>query len=266
MEQIQVRAASLGIEFRLHAHNPSIPQRIAIVFGWLHSQHKHVSKYSNVYFEEGFHIFQMTSVGGSVMRSSPKRKERVKDLLTLVSDLFPNDPLVVIHSMSNGGMAMYLDALEMVSGDARFVGWKKWIRGVIFDSCPADCTAHSFSTAYSSWVRNPILRFIMFWLCYTFIAITSLPFEMVGVTANRLAGFSLLLEHELHKKTPILYIYSEADQLTRYQYVEDIITSHRNLGHNVLALKFQDSGHVMHLSKYPKEYKNAIIETTQKLK
>jgi len=250
----------LGAEFRIHEDlfSSSTPgQKVAVIFGWLNSQHKYLAKYSKLYYELGFHTFHMLFPGGTVMRKHPSRKQAVTNLMLLVDEMFPFAPRLVIHPMSNGGLSMYFDLLECTE-DARFARWNDLISAVILDSCPANCTARTFGRAYSEFIKNIALKWVVFVLCWCFIVITSVPYVLFGLSANKLAGFSILLTHKLHKRVPLLYIFSVADPLTEFQFVEKMIASHQQLGHNVRSIKFEKSPHVQHLIKYPQEYQRAI--------
>ena len=57
------------------------------------------------------------------------------------------------------------------------------------------------------------------------------------------------------------FVYSTSDRLTDCEKLEDLIEERKKRGIDVTTvLKFEDSDHVMHMRKHPKEYQEKIID------
>jgi hypothetical protein len=57
------------------------------------------------------------------------------------------------------------------------------------------------------------------------------------------------------------FVYSTIDHLTDSKKVDEYIEERKKRGIDVTAvLKFEDSGHVMHMRKHPKEYKEKLVD------
>jgi len=61
---------------------------------------------------------------------------------------------------------------------------------------------------------------------------------------------------------PSLYIYSKADFVTDYTYVEERMEIQRQQGTPVSSLRLEDSQHVAHLLKYKQEYTEEVLKFT----
>ena len=63
---------------------------------------------------------------------------------------------------------------------------------------------------------------------------------------------------QLFRRGVVLVIYSQADELTDAQFVEECIVRWRKRDVTVQSLPLTDSAHVTHFRAYPTEYGNAV--------
>ena len=62
-----------------------------------------------------------------------------------------------------------------------------------------------------------------------------------------------------------LFLYSNKDFYLPWKYLEkQVLLVRKQKGANFTAVKFAGSGHVTHLKKHKKKYKNAVLEFVEK--
>ena len=86
---------------------------------------------------------------------------------------------------------------------------------------------------------------------------------LTGADWSRRFGEHLLVEKGAWQtRIPHLYIYSQADFVTDYTYVEERMEIQRQQGTPVSSLRLEDSQHVAHLLKYKQEYTEEVLKFT----
>ena len=83
------------------------------------------------------------------------------------------------------------------------------------------------------------------------------------VTVHYVASSNAL--HDNPITAPSLWIYSEADPVTRVPDIETVIGKWRARGTPIEQKVFQASAHVEHYRKYPDEYKHAVTNFVHRL-
>lgn len=263
------------------------PKAIVILFSWLGGQLKHLRKYAQEYNKRGCTCIIAC---GDVTALMITYKRYLADLVNVVTheaakllrradhDGIP----LVTHSFSGGGTVLQ-EIMEQSIAKAReadaagtvhisadltqaylAVG-EAYSRGSqIFDSCPAYLHIQSGLRGVASAVQQPVLRIMIQAVFLLYIA--------VNVMLSFLSGRDFRpQEHWKHVQNQTIclrqaFVYSASDHITDHMEIDKLI-EYRQAKWNVKILaikKFDDSPHVMHFRKYPKEYVAFVDEVLQK--
>jgi hypothetical protein len=60
-----------------------------------------------------------------------------------------------------------------------------------------------------------------------------------------------------------VYIYSIADKITDSIKIDELIEERKKRGISILSFKFEDSDHVLHMKKYPKQYNDIVDQVIE---
>jgi len=137
--------------------------------------------------------------------------------------------------------------------------------GVCFDSSPAKFDVRKIATAASHAAGGGAIGTVMYGLA---VCLLSMAFALDA--AGLLGGDSIdsFYSTMLHAPPlgPELFLFSEADTLTDYAFVEEVIAARSKLGGpDIGAVKFDGSPHVGHLRAYPEQYRTAVRGWLSKL-
>jgi hypothetical protein len=231
-----------------------------LLFGWVGSNTKLLSKYADVFSKSPlvkrilhttaptYDVFINTNGLVSLARSS------LDQLL-----FHPNEP-VIIMLMSNGGVLVYLEMLKLLQKEPRRYECIKII-GTIFDSSPAYLSFDSMSRAPTEGIRNPTFRNIAYWI-FRLLILPLLFLFIFGFDAPD-RFWKTLIEDSL--PCPSLYIYSMHDLLTDSKRLDELVEARRERHlHKIFTFKIFDteekSPHVMHLLKHRERYEIAVFD------
>jgi len=177
---------------------------------------------------------------------------------------------ILFHVFSNGGCYVLLrflqyfqtrrQRLSLSSGGMGDVD----LRGLVFDSGPAQSSgwtrAQAFTEAmyfnYRPWVRRLLAGafgvVFSIWNCYraAMCWIRGLP------SPTSTHPYTALTKLDL--RCPMLFLYSKADAICKYHYIEAFMEKQRQRGVQVTQVSFKDSPHCQHGRNYPNEYNEAV--------
>jgi len=267
-----------------------------VLLGWAHGLAKHVNKYAQLYSMLGYDAIQI--LGVHEMRESPSIPKAHSALTQLqlrkesyekISEGRANKPLwcFITHSFSNGGLRIHIRMLQFLFEQKQYSNLTNCLRGAIYDSCPAAYGAANMANAVTGHMPKGCLRSICFWLCCCCVMPSAQWFSRICCCSgiNKRLKFELIKKHPLQQHIPHLYIYSEADEVTNYSFLDEFIIQHRKFaasiptvstsmplfGHDdqkelnsgpktemIDALRFTDTSHVTHYKKHPEEYTAAV--------
>ena len=130
--------------------------------------------------------------------------------------------------------------------------WK--VVGVVFDSLPSQrCPMVGARAAMASSQANVVFKYMTGLFVIVYLYSTEVLSRLWGSNTGRMYWDFM---HSEAPKWPSLYLYSRADEITNYHYVEEVITNRRRLGADVAAVFWDDSEHVSHFRKHPEAYIN----------
>ena len=129
---------------------------------------------------------------------------------------------------------------------------------VIFDSCPGRGGLEVIRRTFANAVRNPVLRRLASAFITIFYIYAILAYRLFGKKTTFLKMRTTLNKHLLlpsfSKRTPRLYLYSQADEMVPWTEVEAHAEEARRAGLDVRMERFEGSPHVAHARTDPERY------------
>ena len=178
-----------------------------------------------------------------------------KKILEMILDLGIKDNPIVFHVFSNAGGMLY----RHISGLLSTPSFSKLnVVGCIFDSCPTEKGLVACGKAVLSMQGiNIFLRYAMALLLMGFFFFRILFYRLLNKEDTALDYWDFMNTEQV--KWPSLYLYSKADTIVNYRHVQSVIAERRRLGANISEVCWQDSIHVSHLAKHPREYSDRCL-------
>lgn len=233
-----------------------------VLLGWAGCIDRHLSKYSQFYNQLGCISLQCIPSPLHLFVTPARLHSVAARLARLLSDLELHTHPLVLHSFSNGGAMLYWCLVRQLEQMDRPQGaWH--VCGAVFDSGPlAPRILHTM----------PIVSYCFrdLSLCHRWLMVAAFVvcacLAHVGILLLGEACMSRYVPHPWlfrHTVTPTvwpeLYLYSEADQVTRFKEVEEWVVYRRVTGAEVTTHRFSDSPHVLHLRQHPHQYRSAVV-------
>ncbi|PSR73809.1 hypothetical protein PHLCEN_2v10379 [Hermanssonia centrifuga] len=177
--------------------------------------------------------------------------------------------------MSNGG-GMQLMTLSKVL--AKRPGSSRRPPGLgpvalVLDSLPDGDGLRCMIVIYTSQTKNPIAKYAavpllaflysLFYLSYGNPPVLQEVRQRLN-TPNLLPGFSASDASTGTDATPRLYVYSDADKMTRIAEVDSHVEEARRRGFDVRTEMFDKTAHVSHAKGDPERYWNAVADIWRK--
>eukprot|EP00587_Corethron_hystrix_P009058 CAMPEP_0113313750 /NCGR_PEP_ID=MMETSP0010_2-20120614/10053_1 /TAXON_ID=216773 ORGANISM="Corethron hystrix, Strain 308" /NCGR_SAMPLE_ID=MMETSP0010_2 /ASSEMBLY_ACC=CAM_ASM_000155 /LENGTH=298 /DNA_ID=CAMNT_0000169833 /DNA_START=217 /DNA_END=1110 /DNA_ORIENTATION=+ /assembly_acc=CAM_ASM_000155 len=269
--------------------HPKHTKAIVLMYGWLGSIPKHVKKYAELYTARDCAV--VYDIANVVMLMTRNEKaldniavQTVKKACEMIQQIEGDETRdksgskvpVIVHYFSNGGGFVverlgYL--IRVAKGGSTTETKPKYIddstlRDLIFlsdrlkdigyevaDSAPA--YLHPFS-AYRA-VNTTNLNFVLKKLCNFVIFLLQLLQEgnrLVKTQTVDAVYWNNMIENDLCSHQ--MFIYSTADKLTDSVKIDELMEERKKCGVAIIGVKFEDSEHVLHYRKYPKDYNTAL--------
>ena len=168
-------------------------------------------------------------------------------ILEVLSDLDLEESPILFHVFSNGGGFVYRYLSEVISPQSQ---WK--VVGAIFDSLPSDRRPLiAARAAMSSSQANVLIKYLTGLFVLTYIYGAEL-LQRLWRDSSRRNYWDFMLNEP--PKWPSLYLYSKADEIADYNYIEEVIANRQLLGADVASVCWEDSDHVAHMRRHPDAY------------
>lgn len=194
---------------------------------------------------------EYTAPTGNMFYKENNLKVIAGKLLELLKDLSLDENPIIVHAFSNGGGMMY----RYISEHKRKSPQHKNVNivGAIFDSLPAERKAKiAVRALMTSLTTNIIFKLLLGLLLYIFLVGRDV-FQTLFSFSKRKATYWDYMYNE-SGKWPSLYLYSKADEIVNYLYVEAVIEHRKGLGCDIQSLCWNDSAHVQHLRAHRESY------------
>jgi hypothetical protein len=270
---------------------------VVILYGWVGATPRNLQKYAELYTNNEHYkcatIYGTASTPSLMTRYRPTLRavvmESVRKAAATIreveasSDKSTRDTMtptrtkkeipILLHYFSNGGtfLAVSLNELikDAVSGrikeqdgeDLMLLNERLKRRGhEIVDSAPAYIYEATSYRVVDESVPNLPLKIMIKSLIFLSLQRDKLLSYFRGKDDGIYKVFwNDVLESDLCPRQA--FVYSTIDHLTDSKKVDEYIEERKKRGIDVTAvLKFEDSGHVMHMRKHPKEYKEKLVD------
>ncbi|ORY50205.1 hypothetical protein BCR33DRAFT_713045 [Rhizoclosmatium globosum] len=232
--------------------NPS-PTKFVFVFGWANGQLRNVQKYTEFYSETGFVPLVVLSNSDDVKRtrSMTQPLDAFDDLIPVLekcgvvaktgahSQAVLTNPTIAVHVLSNGGVMKLRHFLNALHSRNLVIKPKC---AVVLDSCPGLPDIGNLSTFAVMGVKNPYLNRIAKFLVSIALRFQSL---FVDIAQHPIATSAPYAVSERNTDGnligPRLFLYSDTDELVRWQDTQNWIESAKAEGLDVDQVFFKNS-------------------------
>ena len=258
LKTLQTEVKKLRSQLHLPSTEAALPKRtIAVTVGWANAPLKVVNKYSHLYTDLGIPCL---CVAPSVTHTwSSQLGNSLTGNLFKALDTTLTDPCsLILHLFSSGSTVMLPKLSEEHASGSPLIQTKFPPVCVMFDSGPADFSYESGTAAAKHMYDQGGFNLATYWMAKSLGIMTE---KMVGTRKRdelRQALDSTLLD------IPQLFLYSEADTVSRCPYVEGIIARQKSKGRNVISFCWKDSLHVRHFITHPEEYTEQVTAFLKK--
>mmetsp|Transcript_20777 Transcript_20777/g.31192 ORF Transcript_20777/g.31192 Transcript_20777/m.31192 type:complete len:300 (-) Transcript_20777:356-1255(-) len=260
-------------------NHPTSTKGVVIIHGWMGSIPKHVRKYADLYTARDWAVvYGSSSLTTAAFRNTSKLDDaaiesvfKASEVLRKIEKAEGKKLPVILHYLSNGG-AFVAESLSILTKEAKeedgkssldpvvkqdllFISNRLYEKGYeVFDSAPAYLNDSALYEAIDHAMPNLFKR--IFIKLHTFVQnkVRDIVRAIQGKENVAVEFWRNMVESDLCMRQT--YIYSDKDSITEAAKVDEIIEERKKLkpGRNIISAKFEDSEHVMHLRRYPKEY------------
>ncbi|OBT87319.1 hypothetical protein VE02_03051 [Pseudogymnoascus sp. 03VT05] len=242
---------------------PSGLPSLVVLCTWVGAQPKHIAKYVAEYlrrYPATALLVLESNLAAMTYRGDGAQQARLGSARhVLQAHLQPGlaGEGIAVHAFSNGGAQCAAQIVAALPPAHRATA----VRAFVLDSCPGEASyTRSANAILLPLAKSPMLKLLVFpfihlLLCLIFIADHVFGFENVVARARRRLNSSAYIAHAV----PRLYVYSSADQMVPAPDVEAHAEKARRAGYSDVAnLRFEESGHCAHASRYSDQYWGGI--------
>ncbi|KAJ6596184.1 hypothetical protein DFH09DRAFT_1357336 [Mycena vulgaris] len=232
------------------ASSPSTPDdtpTVIVIFSWMSAKLSHLHKYSAMYRKIYPHatLILVRSELSYIWATTSMLKARFRPVVEALEALgcLENRQRILTHTFSNGGSLRVLALARMLSAKPVDTQTFRPLSALIIDSSPGGDRLDRIQLAFTSSIRNILLRLI----------------------ANGFPGSSYYgwaptsWRPALDRRTLAKTVYLlKADEMVPWADVEENVAAAASEGLDVRRLRFDNSAHVAHARVHPKEYWAAV--------
>lgn len=265
-------------------------EAVVLLLGWWGAKLRHVQKYSQLYRDRNcatvtaiidpkdlLRLFLSDNLDEFAQQVASEVATKVRTIDKQNQKQKSRTP-VIIHAFSNGGAANVWrlnvlinqaknkrdkKKLSPAEQDLLLVGDR--LEVVLFDSAPCFPSIPTALKAINQAISNPFVR-LLAWLILSLQAFLAFLLRKTFGKHDYNTEFwnhmtySTLARHQI-------FVYSSFDEVCDVKRLEELIDMKKQShDHDVTVQKFDDSEHVQHLLKYPKEYNRLLDECLKKAK
>jgi hypothetical protein len=212
---------------------------------------KPIQKYASLYQQLGYRIVILTSTSSDFLFAHPWFVHRIAYLKLM---RYVKDQEFIAHVMSNGGCRSWYCFHQKL-------GLKPKV--MVFDSCPSYFDPDwEFPPIFFQNVQNPVLKFLISFVLQVYHPISKLWNSRFPSTHPFSKHVRLFLR--VQKDVPKLFLYSTGDDIIPVHSILESIKVAKVHGNIIESFDFQESKHVAHYSRYPKEYTEILLQFLRK--
>lgn len=257
---------------------------VVIMFGWFGAVSKHLKKYADLYVTHSQHkcaaVYGTASNAAIITRNDSKLTSIVIDAVRKAVEIIKaaesatntkEEIPVILHYFSNGG-AFVVEKFWLMMKKAtisprnteedeylQFINTRLKTRGFeVLDSAPAYVYDDTARRVIDSSVRSLFLRnSLKILISITIVLMKTSAFILKKENAAQVFWRNMLESNLCRRQA---FVYSSIDKLTDAKKLSDFVEARRKHGIEIIVVKFDDSDHVLHMKKHPKEYKEQIVD------
>jgi hypothetical protein len=232
-----------------------------ILFGWAGCHDRYLTKYSQIYLDKSCSVVRYTAPIEKIRSFSSYRNFALQFYEKVLDNDDTSSP-IVFHVFSMNGCTLFVALWDLLDTLPNGAAIKQRVKGIIFDSSPANvrpmqsANAVSFATLppsqYSEIFRSTYKVILGFFFASHRATVWIQSFFDSTAFEKNFAYFRMLKIMDLPKNQ--LYLYSNADDICSDHSIEDFIKNQQERGMNVHSQCWKESAHVQHLRAHPKEY------------
>ncbi|CAJ0945541.1 unnamed protein product, partial [Mesorhabditis belari] len=242
---------------------------LVILFGWAGCRDRYLKKYADYYQASGISTVRFTAPISHIRHITDYQPlaQRVFDtVFGKEGDNWAHD--VYFHVFSMNGCATFCAFWDGLHGKHFEESLKKRVKGIIFDSCPANVSANQSARAISFAAFPPSahpapIRESVKALLFTYFSVQRMIFWVrsiweEGVYERNFAFFRMLAINDLPQRQ--LYLYGPGDDICSLHSIEKFAEVQRSLEKEVVLHCLPDSAHCQHMRKHQKEYQRHCLQ------
>jgi len=226
------------------------PQRLVVILAWMMARKKHLAKYGEFYFKQGFDVLYVQMRPIDLVWPEKGSQVIAGDFVNFLHDR-PNYDKVMVHAFSVGAY-QYGECLVKMKQDLdKYGDVIKRIRGQIIDS-GADFNAipKGFPAAVTD---NKVLQKLM----------------EISIRLHQKVYYNTVTKHYLMSestfynnpvRTPAIFFFSKTDPVSTQDSNIKVIQSWEKLGMKVNAKCWESSPHCMHMPHHTDEYLEGLSD------
>ncbi|XP_043275358.1 transmembrane protein 53 isoform X2 [Venturia canescens] len=256
IELISQDPKDLQIKQNTKSSGDSSNPPLLVILSWLLSKRKHLMKFANLYMEQGFDVVTVSVHPWQLMWPVKGTRVIAKDLLTFL-DQNKSYEQIMLHGFSVGGY-MWGEVLELIEQDRKkYDHVIERIIGQVWDSA-ADISELTIGTPRAVFPKNEVMQKVL---------AKYLDYHMKTFynSATQYYIRSSQLFHMNLVRTPALFLLSNTDPVGAVSSNMRVRDSWDSLGIETYVKIFNESPHVGHFQKYPKEYVHELYTFLDKL-
>lgn len=234
------------------------PPLAILLLTWAEAELSHIEKFTKMHAEvypEATIIVVRSGIADYFVRSRRAQREMADPAVQVLRQFRDED--ILVHVVSNGGANQWCTINEILQD---LTGRRLCHATTMIDSGPGCTTVrHTWAAAQAglprSWLPRLFARLSFFLLLYLmFLGLLIRPSldQLIRIRRDMNIG------PQTGRQALRGYIYSDCDDVSGPQDVEQHAQDARNRGFAVRLIKFEGSTHVGHLKKDPIKYRDAV--------
>jgi hypothetical protein len=242
-----------GVERKQSSSAPSA----IIIFAWMGAPLRHMTKFLDFYSKSHFPgspIILVLSPTNEFMANKSFRQKALKPAAMTFESLNISHDRVLVHTFSNGGLNALRTFVSLLPGQTFEP------KLLIIDSAPGTSSLIGAVRAFTAHIQNRPWKYLM--RCVVAILYFSLVFrETIFRRQPFLEEMRAWLTdgNVIGKKTRLVYLYSDGDELVARKSVERNIRDMKDRGYEVRSRNFGGTRHVGHMRAKPELYWSEIL-------
>jgi hypothetical protein len=261
-------------------------EAVVILLGWWGAQKRNVHKYGQLYQQRN--CATIVGVPGKIATLrmdeaalSVYAQEGAVQTATILRSLENAQKRsipVIFHLFSNGGCFVF-EQMELLiqkasvnaeeekeekstpeDTDQDLLLVRARLRGQIFDSSPANLTAHSGTAALEGAFPNVLVASILKGVLLSMHTVTHVRDKLFGMPTRTETFWNRYLESYMCRHQA--FVYSSHDRVTDHVQLDELIQSRKTKFPDltIMVKKFDDSEHCTHYPKHKEEYTEFVFE------